>query len=110
MVIADLCLHYFTEKDTDKILKEIRRILTPGGHLILRVNSIDDINHGAGDGTEVEHHVFETRSGTLKRFFDEEDARYIFRDFEIEYLNEEVMSRYKFEKRLFRGCVRNHVK
>ena len=28
IVIADLCLHYFREKDTFKILKEIKRILT----------------------------------------------------------------------------------
>ena len=107
VVIADLCLHYFTEKDTENILKEIRRILTSDGHLIFRVNSLHDVNHGAGKGTEIEKHVFETESGTLKRFFDEDDARYIFRDFDIEYLNEEIMSRYKLEKRLYRGCVKN---
>lgn len=106
VVIADLCLHYFKETDTRNILTDIRRILIPGGHLILRVNSVDDVLHGAGQGKEIEHHVFEMEGKTIKRFFNEEDIRYFFKDFEIEYLNEEIMNRYKLEKRLFRVCVR----
>ena len=106
VVIADLCLHYFLEKETMQILREIQRILLPGGHLIFRVNSVNDIHHGAGKGTEVEHHVYETDAGTLKRFFDEADIRRIFSEFQIEYVHEEIMTRYQFEKRLFRGCVR----
>ena len=42
----------------------------------------------------------------VKRFFDEDDIRYFFKDYEILYLHEEVMKRYNLEKRLFRGCVR----
>lgn len=107
VIVADLCLHYFTEEDTYAVLTEISRILMPGGYLILRVNSINDVNHGAGQGVEIEHHLYETGSGTLKRFFDEEDIRNFFKGFEIEYMNEETMSRYKLEKKLFRVCVRN---
>lgn len=89
---------------------QIQSILVPGGHLILRVNSVNDVNHGAGQGKEIEHHVYETESGTLKRFFDEEDIRSFLSDFELEYLKEETMSRYKFEKHLFRVCVRKLLK
>ena len=99
-------MHYFWEKETMQILREIQRILLPGGHLIFRVNSVNDIHHGAGKGTEVEHHVYETDAGTLKRFFDEADIRRFFSEFQIEYVHEEIMTRYQFEKRLFRGCVR----
>ena len=106
VVIADLCLHYFLKSDTEKILNDIRRILTPGGHLILRVNSINDVLHGAGQGPEIEHHVFEMEGKTIKRFFNEEDIRSFFRDFTIEYLREEIMTRYKLEKRLYRVCVK----
>ncbi|MCR5507477.1 MAG: class I SAM-dependent methyltransferase [Lachnospiraceae bacterium] len=106
VMIADLCLHYFGAEDTKAILREIRRILVPGGHLIFRVNSVNDVNHGAGQGKEIEHNLYETESGTIKRFFDETDIRSFFSDFEIEYLKEETMSRYKFEKRLFRVCVK----
>ena len=105
LIIADLCLHYFREKDTIKILNEIRRILASGGHLIFRLNSMNDVNHGAGKGNEIEEHLYETDDKRLKRFFTEEDIRYFFKDFNIEYLNEEVMTRYKLEKRLYRGCV-----
>ena len=79
LIIADLCLHYFKE---------------------------NDVNHGAGQGNEIEHHLYETSDKRLKRFFDEKDIKFFFKDFDIEYLNEEIMTRYKLEKRLYRVCVR----
>lgn len=106
VVIADLSLHYFTEKDTFAVLSDIKRILVPGGHLILRVNSVNDVYHGAGEGREIEHHLYETDSKMIKRFFDEEDIRYFFKDFEIEFMHEEVMKRYSHEKYLYRVCCR----
>lgn len=106
VIIADLCLHYFRKKDTIRLIEELKRILKPGGHLILRVNSINDTNHGAGEGVEVEPHLFMTRDGYTKRFFDEEDIAFFFRDFETIYVKEESMTRYKLEKRLYRVCVR----
>lgn len=68
LIIADLSLYYFKELDTIKILKEIRRILASGGHLIFRVNSVNDVNYGAGKGKIIEHHLYETSDGRLKRF------------------------------------------
>lgn len=106
LIIADLCLHYFKEKDTFELLNEIRRILTVGGRLIFRVNSVNDVNHGAGQGNGIEHHLYETSDKRLKRFFDEKDIKFFFKDFDIKYLNEEIMTRYKLEKRLYRVCVR----
>ena len=106
LVIADLCLHYFREKDTIGVLKDIRRILTENGHLIFRVNSMNDVNHGAGQGLEVEPHLFETEDHRLKRFFTEDDFQRFFTGYDFEYLNEEVMTRYQLEKRLYRGCAR----
>ena len=106
VIIADLCLHYFKEKDTYMILDEILRILSSNGHLIFRVNSINDINHGAGEGKEIEYHLYETSDKRLKRFFDEEDIRYFFKKFDIKYLNEEIMTRYKLEKKLYKCLVK----
>lgn len=105
LIIADLCLHYFREKDTQKIIDGIKRKLRKNGHLILRVNSINDINYGAGQGTEIEHHLYQTEDGRLKRFFDEEDIRYFFQDFEMEYCKEEKMIRYELEKIVYCVCV-----
>ena len=106
LIIADLCLHYFLKADTEKIIRGIKRILVSGGHLILRVNSVNDVNHGAGQGIEIEHNVYLAENGTLKRFFDETDIHEFFRDFHIEYINEEVMARYSLDKWLYTVCVR----
>ena len=106
VIIADLCLHYFKEEDTFKIIRELKRILSDNDYLIFRVNSINDTNHGAGEGIEIERHLYETSDKRLKRFFDEEDIKCFFKDFDIEYLNEEIMTRYKLEKRLYRCLVK----
>ena len=106
IVIADLCLHYFNMQDTLKIIDDIRRVLKDNGHLLVRINSINDINHGAGTGKEIEHHLYELNNGMIKRFFDEEDLKYFFKDYELEYINEEVMTRYKEKKKLYRLCLK----
>ena len=57
-------------------------------------------------GREIEHHLYETGSMMIKRFFDEEDIKYFFKEFEIEYMHEEVMKRYEHVKFLYRVCCR----
>ena len=106
IVCADLSLHYFREKDMEKILKEIQRVLLPGGHLFVRVNSVKDVNHGAGQGVEVEPHLYKTSEGMLKRFFDEADVRRLFGDFEILFCEEQNMLRYKLEKIVYCVCLK----
>ena len=98
LVIADLCLHYFTKKDTINILKEIRRILVNQGNILLRVNSMADVNHGAGEGLEIEHHLYMTSDGRYKRFFDQKDIYEFFNSFDIRYIREYMMKRYALEK------------
>ena len=77
IVIADLSLHYFDHQTTASILEEIVRVLTVDGLLLARVNSSEDVNHGAGDGTEVEPGFYES-NGHYKRFFDETMIRRFF--------------------------------
>ena len=107
LVVADLCLHYFTKEDTIKILKEIRRVLVNKGHLLLRVNSMNDINHGAGQGIEIEQHLYMTEDGRYKRFFDAKDIYETFNIFDIKYVREETMKRYKLEKKTYVVDARN---
>ena len=106
IVCADLSLHYFREADTRRILEEIRRILVPGGYLFVRVNSVRDVNHGAGQGTETEPHLYRTENGMFKRFFDEADVKRLFSDFEILFCEEEKMLRYRLEKMVYCVCLR----
>lgn len=109
LIIADMCLHYFKERDMFKIIDELKRILVNDGHIIFRVNSINDVNYGAGKGKEIEHHLYETENKLLKRFFDEEDVRFFFKDFAIEYLKEEDMTRYKMDKKIYTVCVKKLI-
>ena len=106
IIISDLSLHYFTEQVTFKILNEIKRVLKPNGLLLFRVNSIKDINHGAGKGKEFEPHLYETDDGRYKRFFDEQDIKKFFFFFFSLYLQEENMERYDLEKILWKGAMK----
>ena len=77
LIIADLSLHYFDEKTTKSVLQEIKRILTLDGSLLARVNSTQDINHGAGQGEKIEENFYFVE-GYNKRFFTIADAENFF--------------------------------
>lgn len=97
IIIADLSIHYFNDATTKNIISEIKRVLKPSGYLIGRVNSIKDINYGALTGKKIENNFYLTRDG-YKRFFNEEDIEYYFKDFNIKNYSEENMNRYGNEK------------
>ena len=97
LIIADLSLHYFDEKTTEKIMEEIKRILSPGGCLLARVNSIYDVNHGAGNGEKIEDNYYFV-GGYNKRFFTIEDAQRFFSIIGKVKATEENMSRYNKPK------------
>ena len=105
IVVADLCLHYFTEEGTLSILNEINRILRPGGLLLVRVNSLNDMNHGAGKGYQKERHLYLTHDNRYKRFFDEQDIAFFFHGWDKVFVNEEKMMRYEKEKIIWRIAV-----
>lgn len=106
LIVADLCLHYFSNEDTIKILNELKRVLRNDGHLIFRVNSVNDVNHGAMQGIRLEDHYFEVE-GMRKRFFDRDDFNIFFKDWNIVDINEDVMTRYTKPKILWKGLVQN---
>jgi ubiquinone/menaquinone biosynthesis C-methylase UbiE len=67
-VVADLCLHYFTDEPTAEIMHEIKRVLKPNGHLVARVNSVKD---------KTETNVCANDTVT-KRYFDKSAAEKFF--------------------------------
>ena len=105
LIIADLSLHYFDDETTKKIIKDLKRVLKEKSYLIFRVNSINDLNYGAGEGEEIEKHFYLGKTG-YKRFFDEEDIRSYFIEWDIEYLNEDIIRKYGNDKRAFEVLVR----
>ena len=108
LIIADLCLHYFTEIDTLNILKEMKRILINNGNLLVRVNSINDFDNNEGIVDEIEHHLYMTSDGRYKRYFDSKDIYEIFNMFDIKYLRENVMERYGFPKYVYTLRLKNN--
>lgn len=101
IIICDLSLHYFSEKETHSILEEIHRIMKIKGTLLVRLNSSNDIKHGAKKGTEIEKGYFEYE-GRRKRFFDKEMIQIFFGEyFDIEYLEEKRTGKYLEEKVLW---------
>lgn len=107
IVCADLCLHYFREIDMRAILCDIQKVLVDGGFVFLRVNSVQDVLHGAGRGLEIEPNLYLTDDGMLKRFFDETEVKRLFSDFEILFCEEQKMLRYRDEKIVYTVCLRN---
>jgi len=106
IIIADLCLHYFSKEVTEKIIKEIQRVLVSEGYLMFRVNSTNDVNYVLQQGKIIEDHFYFINNIT-KRFFDEQDIKEFFEEWEITYLNEEKMDRYIDNKILWKCCVQN---
>jgi SAM-dependent methyltransferase len=104
IIIADLSMHYFSWEDTKKVLNDIQRVLVSGGHLLCRVNSVRDTNHGAGQGRRIEKNYFEVQ-GRLKRFFDRDCLEELFKDWLIEHINEAPLYRYGNEKILWEIAV-----
>ncbi len=97
-VVASLCLHYFTNQQTCLIIDTIKKFLIPNGPMIVRVNSIKDIHHGAVGHTEVEKGLY-TVSGQTKRFFTENDIHTFFGlDWDIQELTERKIDRYEQNK------------
>lgn len=105
LIIADLSLHYFDDKTTKSIIKEIDRILKKLAYLILKVNSVNDTNYGAMQGKKIEKHFYLTDAG-YKRFFDEEDIKAYFNRWDIVYLKEETITRYGSDKKAFEVVVK----
>lgn len=106
VVIADLCLHYFDSEMTKYIIKEISRVLKKDGYLLVRVNSTKEVQKK--NNLEKIEYNFYFEGNIYKRYFDEEDCYYYFKDFKVYYLQESVMDRYDNPKVLWELCLRKN--
>lgn len=108
LVIADLSLHYFKKKDTERIISEIKRILKPNGYLLFRVNSINSTEFkkllDSGE-KEIEPHLFFNKN-MEKRFFSEEDIKKFFEEWEFICIREENMDRWCSDKIIWKCAVK----
>ncbi|MGI8419404.1 MAG: class I SAM-dependent methyltransferase, partial [Candidatus Levyibacteriota bacterium] len=72
IIYSRLSLHYFADKTTKNIFKELHRILKPSGFLCFICKSIKDPLYGKGK--KVEEDMFED-NGHIRHFFSEEYAK-----------------------------------
>jgi len=100
VIVADLSLHYFSWEKTEAIFNELQRVLVPGGHLLCRVNSIQDVHFGAGEGSEIEPRFYE-QNGQFKRFFNRDDLIRLLSNWQLEFIQEATMNRYHKPKKLW---------
>ena len=112
LIIADLSLQYFNNKDTIHIMNEIKRILKTDGILLARVASVNDFNFGAGVGEELEKNFYFEGDYT-KRFFDLEDVNKYFGIIGIVEAEETSMTRdeeeYLKPKMLYKVKVKKNI-
>ena len=78
-VVASLSLHYFSWQQTEAIEKEIRRCLKNKGVFFVRLNSTNDVYHGAVGHKEIEPNLYLVH-GKQKRFFDRDSIDTLFNE------------------------------
>jgi ubiquinone/menaquinone biosynthesis C-methylase UbiE len=82
VVYASLSLHYFKDKITKQIFREIHRVLKPKGYLCFLCKSTNDKLYG--EGTKIERDMFE-RNGHVRHFFSEDYTKSLLeKHFEVE--------------------------
>ena len=108
IVVSDFSLQYFDKDTTFKIIKELSRIISNDGYLMLRLSSINDVNYGAIQGNKLEEHYYFVEKRN-KRYYDENDIIMFFNDWKIIKLEEEKSSlqRYEYERDYFIVLVQN---
>ncbi len=105
VVVASLCLHYFSWDNTHRIIKDISKVLAHDGILICRLNSNQDTHYGASGYPEIEPGLFEV-NGSQKRFFSESDVLNLFSDhWEIKDIQHKTIDRYEMPKSIWEFVV-----
>ncbi|WP_260397019.1 class I SAM-dependent methyltransferase [Variovorax sp. KBW07] len=106
VVLASLSLHYFEWDATLELVRRIHGVLRPGGVLLCRLNSVNDLHYGgrgpsssASSATGRDEDCFYLFDGFPKRFFDRAAVERLFADgWHIRHLEEVTIDRYAHPK------------
>ena len=109
IIVADLCLHYFSDQEMAGIMKEIRRVLKDGGQLLCRVNSNKDPACGPESGWEIQEGLF-FDGDAARRFFNREMIEGLFKPLHVSGLSEYVSDKYPKKKVLWEFTGQNWIK
>ena len=106
VVLASLSLHYFAWDGTLALARRIHGVLRPGGVLLCRLNSVNDIHHGASGPPPEGKDSFYLVDGVPKRFFDRAAVERLFADgWRMLHLEELTVHRYEQPKVLWEAVL-----
>ena len=104
VIIADLSLHYFSEKTTLAIGGELARVLKNSGTLLGRVNAFQEYIPSESD-KEIEEHYYEV-NGCKRRYFDVPEVLRLFPLFLISAVSESATDKYGKPKHVLEFSAR----
>lgn len=102
IIISDLTIHYFLERDTFYIIKEIERILKDDGVFICRVNSITGVPN-LYKNYKIEDSFYRI-DGCNRRYFNRSDVRKFFSIFKVVSKEEKKITKYGQNKAVWEIC------
>ena len=106
LIVASLCLYYFSRQKTVEITSEIRRCLEQNGPLFARFNSTNDVLFGAVGFREIEPNFYLVK-GKSKRFFDREAlCELLSKGWKIQNIEEMTIARYDKPKAVWEVVAR----
>lgn len=97
LVFANLSIHYFSDKDTKKLMEEIKRILKKDGLFIGSVNGIQGLEAIKETAKVLEHHFYLNKNKYI-RLFDAEDLKKYLAIFHIIKIDERETIRFSNKK------------
>ena len=106
IVFANLSIHFFSKEETDNLIKEIRRILKPGGFFIGSVNSTSAYEHIKDHVVELEENFYDSNGRSI-RLWDEKQFEYFFKDLDKIVLNEVIEKRWDKQKNMWEFIYKN---
>ena len=98
VVFANLSIHFFSQKDTEALIAEVKRILKNGGLFIGSCNSSKAYKCIENSSTVIEPGFYMEDGGRSVRLFDEAQFKFFFSDFEEIMLSEIDTTRFNKSK------------
>ena len=97
LIFANLSIHYFSDEETKKLMKEIKRILKNGGLFIGSVNGIQGYDKIKDTAVELEKHYWFNKNKYV-RLFDKDDLENYLSIFKILNIEERETIRFEHKK------------
>ena len=107
LVFANLSIHYFSDKDTKKLMLEIKRILKKDGLFIGSVNGLEGYEKIKETAIEIEKHYWFNKNKYI-RLFDKEDLKKYLSIFNITNIEERETIRFEHKKNYLIFFVKNN--